>query len=168
LADPSLFPLPGSAHEVEEGRVLTPKFDADGLVTCVTTDARSGEVLMVAHMNAEALRRTIATGDAWYYSRSRQSLWRKGESSGHAQRVVEMRLDCDQDAVWIKVEQAGPGACHTGRRSCFYRAVPLGQGPQGEAGGASAGAFTLEFRDGDKAFDPQAVYGAGKKPPGTP
>jgi phosphoribosyl-AMP cyclohydrolase len=152
--------LPGSAHQVEEGRVLAPKFDADGLVTCVTTDAGSGEVLMVAHMNAEALRRTIATGDAWYYSRSRKSLWRKGESSGHGQRVVEMRLDCDQDAVWIKVEQAGPGACHTGRRSCFYRAVPLGQG-------AAGGAFTLEFRDGDKAFDPQAVYGGGKKPPGA-
>jgi phosphoribosyl-AMP cyclohydrolase len=135
---------------------LAPRFDADGLVTCVATDARTGDVLMVAHMNAEALRRTIVTGEAWYFSRSRKSLWRKGESSGHTQRVVELRVDCDQDAIWIKVEQTGPGACHTGRRSCFYRAVPLGA--------SDAGSFTLEFRDGDKAFDPHAVYGGGKKP----
>jgi phosphoribosyl-AMP cyclohydrolase len=139
----------GSAAEVEEGRALAPQFDADGLVTCVATDARSGEVLMVAHMNAAALARTIETGEAWYFSRSRQALWRKGETSGHVQRVVEMRIDCDQDAVWIKVEQAGAGACHTGRRSCFYRAVPLG---------AHKGAVTLEFRDAEKLFDPQAVY----------
>ena len=127
---------------------MAPKFGADGLVTCVVTDVRSAEVLMVAHMNAEALRRTVESGEAWYYSRSRKSLWRKGETSGHIQRVVEMRIDCDQDAVWIKVEQAGPGACHTGRRSCFYRVVPLGK----------AGAVTLEFGDGDKVFDPKAVY----------
>ena len=82
---------------------------------------------MVAHMNAEALKRTIETGEAWYFSRSRKALWKKGESSGHSQRVTEMRVDCDQDAIWIKVEQNGPGACHTGRRSCFYRAVPLRQ-----------------------------------------
>jgi phosphoribosyl-AMP cyclohydrolase len=146
VPDPSTFAQRGSTEAVEEGRALTPKFDADGLVTCVATEVGSGEVLMVAHMNAEALRRTIESGDAWYFSRSRQSLWRKGETSGHFQRVVEMRIDCDQDAVWIKVEQHGPGACHTGRRSCFYRAVPLGK----------AGAVTLEFCDGDKAFDPKA------------
>jgi phosphoribosyl-AMP cyclohydrolase len=150
LSEPSgSFPPPGSAAEVEEGRTLSPKFDANGLVTCVATDARSGDVLMVAHMNAAALARTIETGEAWYFSRSRQALWRKGETSGHVQRVVEMRIDCDQDAVWIKVEQAGGAACHTGRRSCFYRAVPLG---------GRAGAVTLEFRDADKLFDPQAVY----------
>jgi phosphoribosyl-AMP cyclohydrolase len=149
LADESFpFAPRGSTEEVEEGRALAPKFDADGLLTCVTTDSDTGEVLMVAHMNADALQRTIASGEAWYFSRSRRALWRKGESSGHAQRVVEMRIDCDQDAVWIKVEQAGPGACHTGRRSCFYRAVPLGD----------AGAVTLEFRDGEKLFDPRAVY----------
>jgi phosphoribosyl-AMP cyclohydrolase len=142
------FAARGSTAEVEEGRALAPKFDADGLVTCVATDARSGDVLMVAHMNAAALARTIETGEAWYFSRSRQALWRKGETSGHIQRVVEMRIDCDQDAVWIKVEQAGAGACHTGRRSCFYRAVPLG----------AKGAVTLEFRDAEKLFDPQAVY----------
>ena len=145
--DPS-FAQRGSTEEVEEGRAFAPKFDTDGLITCVATDARSGDVLMVAHMNAEALQKTIASGEAWYFSRSRQALWRKGETSGHVQRIVEMRIDCDQDAVWIKVEQEGPGACHTGRRSCFYRAVPLDK----------AGAVTLEFGDGDKLFDPDKVY----------
>jgi phosphoribosyl-AMP cyclohydrolase len=150
LADtPSPYAQRGSTEEVEEGRAFAPRFDADGLVTCVATDVRSGDVLMVAHMNREALQKTIATGEAWYFSRSRGALWKKGESSGHVQRVVEMRIDCDQDAVWIKVEQDGPGACHTGRRSCFYRAVPLGKG----------GALTLEFRGGDKTFDPKEVYG---------
>jgi phosphoribosyl-AMP cyclohydrolase len=110
-----------SAGPNEENLTLTPKFDAAGLVTCVATDVVSGDVLMVAHMNAEALRRTIESGDAWYYSRSRKALWRKGETSGHVQKVRELRVDCDQDAIWIKVEQTGP-ACHTGRRSCFYRA----------------------------------------------
>jgi len=122
--------------DAEEGLTFRPKFDASGLVTCVATDAASGEVLMVAHMNAEALRRTIETGEGWYYSRSRKALWKKGESSGHVQRVVEMRTDCDQDAVWIRVEQKGV-ACHTGRRSCFYRAVT-----DNGAGGA-----TLSFVD---------------------
>ena len=132
----------------EEGLLLAPKFDADGLVTCVATDAKSGELLMVAHMNAEALKRTVESGEAWYFSRSRKALWKKGESSGHTQRVIEMRVDCDQDAVWIKVEQNGPGACHTGRRSCFYRAAPLRQ----------VGAITLEFRDAVKTFDPVETY----------
>ena len=141
----------GSTHEIEEGAKLAPKFDADGLVTCVATDANSGDVLMVAHMNAEALARTIESGEAWYYSRSRRALWRKGESSGHVQRVTEMRIDCDQDAVWIKVEQAGGGACHTGRRSCFYRGVPLGK--------ASDQSVVLQFREAEKAFDPAKVYG---------
>jgi len=151
MSDKTLFAPPGKAADLEEGLALTPKFDADGLVTCVATDAGSGEVLMVAHMNAEALAKTIATGQAWYFSRSRGVLWKKGEMSGHVQRVIEMRVDCDQDAVLIKVEQAG-GACHTGRRSCFYRAVRLGK----------AGAVTLEFRDG-RVFDPKTVY-PGKDP----
>jgi phosphoribosyl-AMP cyclohydrolase len=146
------FARPGSTEEVEEGRAFTPKFDADGLITCVTTDARSGDVLMVAHMNAAALQKTIATGEAWYFSRSRRSLWRKGETSGHVQHVLDMRIDCDQDAVWIRVEQEGPGACHTGRRSCFYRAVPLGK----------PGAVTLEFCEAEKAFDPKTAYGKNK------
>ena len=108
---------------------------------------------MVAHMNAEALAKTIATGEAWYYSRSRRALWKKGETSGHVQRVVEMRVDCDQDAVWIKVEQV-TAACHTGRRSCFYRAVPLG------ASAAKRGSIKLEFRD-ERVFDPQVAYRKG-------
>jgi len=137
-----------AAAEIEEGTRLQPKFDADGLITAVATDAATGELLMVAHMNTEALSKTIASGEAHYYSRSRKKLWRKGEESGHTQRVVEMRVDCDQDAVWLRVEQKGPGACHTGRRSCFYRAVPLGQTSETK----------LEFRDADKAFDPANAY----------
>jgi phosphoribosyl-AMP cyclohydrolase len=143
-----IAPVSASAeiNDIEEGLALQPRFDASGLVTCVATDAQSGDVLMVAHMNDEALRKTIATGDAWYFSRARQSLWRKGETSGQVQRVVEMRLDCDQDAVWIRVEQTG-AACHTGRRSCFYRAVT-----------ASEGGTQLSFVDADRLFDPKAVY----------
>jgi phosphoribosyl-AMP cyclohydrolase len=137
-----------ASSEIEEGLALQPKFDADGLVTAVATDAATGELLMVAHMNAEALAKTIRSGEAHYFSRSRKKLWRKGEDSGHTQRVVELRVDCDQDAVWLKVEQTGPGACHTGRRSCFYRAVPLGQ----------SGEVRLEFRDAARAFDPSATY----------
>lgn len=132
--------------EREEGLEFLPKFDASGLLTCVATDAATGVVLMVAHMNDEALRKTIATGEAWYFSRSRKSLWRKGESSGQTQRVVEMRTDCDQDAVWIRVEQVG-AACHTGRRSCFYRKV---EGGDGKAGLAPV--------DAERLFDPGAVY----------
>ncbi len=133
-------------HDIEEGLAFRPKFDVSGLVTCVATDAGTGEVLMVAHMNDEALRKTIVSGEAWYFSRSRSALWRKGETSGHTQRVVEMRMDCDQDAIWIRVEQSG-AACHTGRRSCFYRKVDAGE----------AGA-RLSFVDADRMFDPAKVY----------
>jgi phosphoribosyl-AMP cyclohydrolase len=113
--------------EIEEGRILAPRFGPDGLVTCVATEAGSGEVLMVAHMNREALARTIETGEAWYWSRSRGELWHKGATSGQIQNVEEMRVDCDQDAIWIKVRVGGDGGCcHTRRHSCFYRKVPLG------------------------------------------
>jgi phosphoribosyl-AMP cyclohydrolase len=135
------------SNDIEEGLAFRPKFDASGLVTCVATDIGTGEVLMVAHMNDEALRKTIASGEAWYFSRSRNALWRKGETSGQVQRVVEMRMDCDQDAVWIRVEQTG-AACHTGRRSCFYRAVTT-----------SEGGAQLSFVDADRLFDPKDVYG---------
>jgi phosphoribosyl-AMP cyclohydrolase len=135
------------SNDIEEGLSFRPKFDASGLVTCVATDASTSEVLMVAHMNEEALRKTIATGEAWYYSRSRQALWRKGETSGHVQRVVEMRADCDQDAIWIRVEQTG-AACHTGRHSCFYRKVE-----------ATDSGARLSFVDAIRQFDPKAVYG---------
>ncbi len=111
----------------EQGLDLMPRFDANGLITAVVTDAANGDLLMVAHMNAEALRLTIESGDAWYWSRSRSELWRKGATSGHVQKVCELRIDCDQDAVWLKVEQTGP-ACHTGERSCFYRAVRSPEG----------------------------------------
>jgi len=133
-------------NEREEGLVFQPKFDASGLVTCVATDAATGDVLMVAHMNDEALRKTIASGEAWYFSRSRNALWRKGETSGHTQRVVELRTDCDQDAIWIRVEQSG-AACHTGRHSCFYRMVKSGDGDT-----------RLSFVDADRQFDSAKVY----------
>jgi phosphoribosyl-AMP cyclohydrolase len=146
-ADPT---KPGSETEREEGTRFAPKFDADGLVTAVVTSAATGEVLMLAHMNAEAVARTIETGEAHFWSRSRSRLWRKGETSGNAQRVLEMRVDCDQDAVWLKVELTGAeAACHTGRKTCFYRAVPLGAGASGVA---------LRFVDAERQFDPDAVY----------
>jgi phosphoribosyl-AMP cyclohydrolase len=147
----------GSAREIEEGTAFAPKFDAAGLIACVVTDAGSGEVLMVAHMNTEALARTIESGEAWFYSRSRARLWKKGETSGHVQKLVEMRVDCDQDVLWLSVEQAGAGACHTGRRSCFYRAVV-----RANDGGPSV----LEFRE-ERAFDPRKVYGGADDVPGS-
>jgi phosphoribosyl-AMP cyclohydrolase len=120
----ALFPDPGTKAELEEGDVLTPRFDKDGLVVCVALDAHDNSILMLAYMNAEALKLTMETGIAHYWSRSRQSLWRKGDTSGQTQKVLEMRVDCDQDALLIKVEAGGDGgACHTGRRSCFYRKV---------------------------------------------
>jgi phosphoribosyl-AMP cyclohydrolase len=146
----------GSARDIEEGTAFAPKFDADGLIPCVVTDAGSGEVLMVAHMNAEALGRTLGSGEAWFYSRSRGRLWKKGETSGHVQKLVEMRVDCDQDVLLLKVEQAGAGACHTGRWSCFYRAVVRADG---------GGPPVLEFRE-ERAFDPRKVYGP-ENPPGS-
>jgi phosphoribosyl-AMP cyclohydrolase len=107
------------------GRLLNPKYDANGLITAVVTDAQSGDVLMVAHMNAEALALTLGTAVAHFWSRSRNRLWKKGETSGHILRVVDMRIDCDQDAIWLKCTPAGP-ACHTGAQSCFYRLIEGG------------------------------------------
>jgi phosphoribosyl-AMP cyclohydrolase len=151
---PEPFPAPGTHQDIEEGLALTPRFDAAGLVTAVVTDAGSGDVLMLAHMNAEALAKTIETGEAHFYSRSRARLWKKGEDSGHVQTVVEMRVDCDQDAVLLKVRVGGTGAsCHTGRASCFYRSIPLGSAPSSE--------LKLDFIDDAKLFDPAKVY---KKP----
>jgi phosphoribosyl-AMP cyclohydrolase len=117
-------PAASAATDREEGSQFAPRFSADGLLTCVTVDARSGEVLMVAHMNAEALDKTLSSGIMHYWSRSRQSLWRKGDTSGQIQRLEELRVDCDQDALLARVSVGGDGgACHTGRRSCFYRRV---------------------------------------------
>lgn len=137
--------------EIEEGESLAPKFDANGLVTAVTVDADKGDVLMVAHMDAQALALTIETGEAHYFSRSRGRLWKKGEESGHVQRVVELSVDCDQDAVVLRVRMEGPGAaCHTGHRSCFFRSVPLGTAPSPE--------LKLTVNDAGKVFDPKTVY----------
>jgi phosphoribosyl-AMP cyclohydrolase len=121
------FSTAASKAELEDGTIFTPRFDRDGLIVCVTTDAHTGAVLMVAYMNEEALRLTIETGIAHYWSRSRKSLWRKGDTSGQVQTVTEMRPDCDQDAILLKVRVGGDGnSCHTGRKSCFYRRVNMG------------------------------------------
>ena len=143
FADPTAL----SHADLEEGTLFAPKFDAHGLVTAVAQEAGSNRVLMVAHMNAEALRLTIDTGEVHYYSRSRKKLWKKGESSGEIQKLVEMRTDCDQDVVLLLVEQTGRGAaCHTGRKSCFYRIVE--------------DAATLRQSGEPRLFDPAEVYKA--------
>ena len=146
-----------SVEQVEEGLVLAPKFDADGLIPCIATDAETGEVLMLAYMNREALQRTIETGEAHYWSRSRQCLWRKGATSGLIQETVELRIDDDQDAVLLRVKVAGSGAsCHVGYRSCFYRSVEFG-GPAGVPA-------RLVFTESQKSFDPKDVYGDAPNP----
>jgi phosphoribosyl-AMP cyclohydrolase len=147
-----------SVERVEEGLLLAPKFDEAGLIPVIAADARTGDVLMVGFMNREALERTLATGEMHYWSRSRGALWRKGETSGLVQRVVEILVDDDQDALLARVEVAGAGAsCHVGYRSCFYRRV-VALGP--DAPRPAALAFTEEA----KTFDPQAVYGDGPNP----
>jgi phosphoribosyl-AMP cyclohydrolase len=145
----TLFSPRGSEQEIEEGEIFAPKFDANGLIVCVVTDVQTDALLMVAHMNAQALERTVSTGEAWFYSRSRQALWKKGETSGHVLHVTEMRVDCDQDVLWLRVRQSAAGACHTGRRSCFYRAV-VHKGPDRP--------LVLAFRDDERVFDPAQVY----------
>jgi len=142
--DKALFPPPGDRKQVEEGDQFTPRFNSRGLVSAVAVDATTGEILMVACMNAEALARTMETGEAVYYSRSRDKLWHKGEQSGHVQKVRQILTDCDQDVILLKVEQVG-GCCHTGYRSCFYREVD------------KTGALT--FTQTEKVFDPEQVYG---------
>jgi phosphoribosyl-AMP cyclohydrolase len=122
------FPTASSTHALEHGDILAPRFDANGLIAAIATHADTGEVLMFAWMNAEALEKTLASGEAHYFSRSRNELWHKGATSGQIQQVAEIRVDCDQDAVWLKVRPQGDGgACHTGARSCFYRVVEDGK-----------------------------------------
>jgi phosphoribosyl-AMP cyclohydrolase len=146
-----------SIEQVEEGDTLSPKFDVDGLIVCVTTAAKTGEVLMVGYMNQEALEKTIETGEAHYWSRSRQVLWHKGATSGLVQKVTEMRIDDDQDAVWIAVQVSGNEAsCHVGYRSCFYRQVPTGTSP--------ASPIKLDYKESEKVFDPKDVYGDAPNP----
>ena len=146
-----------SVAQVEEGHDLAPKFDERGLLPAVTTDFATGELLMTGYMNAEALQRTLKTGEAHYFSRSRRVLWHKGATSGFVQKVREMRIDDDQDCVWLRVETTGGANCHVGYRSCFYRAVPVGQGYQGPEG-------ALVWMEEGKVFDPQAVYGDAPNP----
>jgi phosphoribosyl-AMP cyclohydrolase len=132
MADPKTaqFAPRTDKESIEAGLAFQPKFDADGLIPAIVTDASSGEVLMFAWMNAEALSLTLETGLAHFWSRSRRALWKKGEESGNLLKVVELRTDCDQDVIWLRANPGGDGlACHTGRRSCFYRSVPLGAAP---------------------------------------
>ncbi len=151
----AIFPVaPSDKTVLEASGLFTPKFDANGLVTAVVTDIKDGELLMVAHMNAEALKLTLETGIAHYYSRSRDKIWKKGETSGNLQTVREFRTDCDQDAVWLKVSVAGHDAtCHTGRRSCFYRTVRM---EDGEA--------ITTITDDKRHFDPETTYGTPSSP----
>lgn len=144
-----------SVEQVEEGVELAPKFDAEGLIPVVTTDASSGEVLMHAYMNAEALAKTIELGEAVYWSRSRKVLWHKGATSGLVQKVRQILIDDDQDAVWLRVDVAGGASCHVGYRSCFYRSIPFGP---------DRNKSELEFTEADKVFDPKAVYGDAPNP----
>lgn len=156
MTERSDFATRSSVEQVEEGTELAPRFDEQGLIPCITTDFSSGEVLMHAYMNADALRRTIELGEAFYWSRSRATLWHKGATSGLVQRVREMRIDDDQDCVWLQVDVAGGASCHVGYRSCFYRKVPVGVARQA--------ATELSFTETEKVFDPQAVYGDAPNP----
>ncbi|MFV0294733.1 MAG: phosphoribosyl-AMP cyclohydrolase [Hyphomicrobiaceae bacterium] len=152
MSDTPKFQPPGTAQEVEDGDVLMPRFGADGTLAAIATDAETGDVLMFAWMNAEALALTIETGEAHFYSRSRQRIWKKGEDSGNVLDVVELRADCDQDAVWMRVKARGKGAaCHTGHRTCFYRRIPL-----------KSVDFRLEHAGTPRDFNPADVYGKPK------
>ncbi len=140
-----------SVEEVEEGLSLTPKFDEDGLIPCITTDNNTGEVLMVGYMNAESLTKTIENGEAYYFSRSQQKIWHKGSVSGLTQKIVEMKIDDDQDSIWISVDVSGSGAsCHVGYKSCFYRSIPIKSKVDDN--------IELIMDDEEKLFDPEEVY----------
>ena len=150
-----------SIEQVEEGSDLAPKFDDRGLITVVTTDADSGELLMQGYMNAEALGLTIETGEAHYFSRSRQVLWHKGATSGFVQKVRELLVDDDQDCIWLRVDVEGGASCHVGYRSCFYRRVPTGDEYRESVVG---GQVDLVWTDSEKVFDPEEVYGDAPNP----
>ena len=142
-------------EQVEESTELAPKFDQDGLIPVVTTDFSSGEVLMQGYMNEEALKKTISLGEAVYYSRSRQKLWHKGKTSGLIQKIKEIRIDDDQDCIWLRVNVQGGASCHVGYRSCFYRSVSLGE---------NNSTTILKFEEKEKVFDPKKVYGDAPNP----
>jgi phosphoribosyl-AMP cyclohydrolase len=142
-------------EQVEESTELAPKFDRDGLIPVVTTDFNSGEVLMQGYMNEEAFKKTISLGEAVYYSRSRETLWHKGKTSGLVQKIKEIRIDDDQDCVWLRVDVQGGASCHVGYRSCFYRSIPFGD---------KSGSTVLKFEEKEKVFDPKEVYGDAPNP----
>ena len=144
-----------SIEQVEESDELAPKFDRDGLIPVVTTDFESGEVLMQGYMNEEAFKKTISSGQAVYYSRSRKTLWHKGKTSGLVQKIKEIRIDDDQDCVWLRVDVLGGASCHVGYRSCFYRSIPFGD---------NNSSTVLQFEEKEKVFDPKAVYGDAPNP----
>ena len=144
-----------SIEQIEESEELAPKFDDDGLIPAVTTDYRSGELLMQGYMSAEALILTIQTGEAHYFSRSRKVLWHKGATSGLVQKVQELMIDDDQDCIWLKVDVVGGASCHVGYRSCFYRRIPLSNNSK---------PIRLEFTETEKVFDPASVYGDAPNP----
>ena len=144
-----------SIEQVEESKELAPKFDQNGLIPVVTTDFNSGEVLMQGYMNEEAFKKTISFGEAVYYSRSRKTLWHKGKTSGLVQKIKEIRIDDDQDSVWLRVDVLGGASCHVGYRSCFYRSVPFGE---------SGSSVVLRFEEKEKVFDPKKVYGDAPNP----
>ena len=156
-----IFGARETVEQVEEGTELAPKFDAHGLIPAVTTDYTSGELLMHGYMNAEALALTISTGEAHYFSRSRQAIWHKGATSGLTQTIRELKIDDDQDCVWLRVDAAGGASCHVGYRSCFYRQVPVGEA---YAARQKDGQIELEFTDTEKVFDPEEVYGDAPNP----
>ncbi|MCA9398928.1 MAG: phosphoribosyl-AMP cyclohydrolase [Candidatus Omnitrophica bacterium] len=147
-----------TVEQVEEGNVLAPKFDKDGLIPVVTTDYESGELLMHAYMNAEALAKTIEIGEAVYYSRSRKVLWHKGATSGLVQKIKDLRIDDDQDCVWMRVDVQGGASCHVGYRSCFYRSMNFGEKAKGQE------PVKLNFEETEKVFDPKKVYGDAPNP----
>ena len=144
-----------SIEQVEESDELAPKFDANGLIPVVTTDFSSGEVLMQGYMNEEAFKKTISLGEAVYFSRSRKSLWHKGKTSGLIQKIKEIRIDDDQDCVWLRVDVQGGASCHVGYRSCFYRSIPLDN---------KNSKIILKFEEKEKVFDPNKVYGDAPNP----
>ena len=146
-----------SIKQVEESTDLAPKFGSDGLIPVVTTDFESGELLMQGYMNKEAFIQTLKLGEAVYYSRSRKSLWHKGKKSGFIQIIKEIRIDDDQDCVWLRVTVNGGSSCHVGYRSCFYRSIPFGQS-------ANKSKVILEFKEKEKVFDPKEVYGDAPNP----
>jgi len=149
----NIFKERKTVEQVEESDELAPKFDRDGLLPVVTTDVKTGDVLMMGYQNAEALKKTIETGEAYYWSRSRKCLWHKGATSGLIQKVIDIRIDDDQDAVWLRVKVSGSGAsCHVGYRSCFYRSVSLGKSVE-------SAVKNLVFEETEKTFDPKDVYG---------